>query len=460
MSFLSRARTFVSMPRLLVFVFIWAIPLLSSAQSIPNWELTRLNVADGLSDNNIFHIFKDSRGFLWISTQNGVNRWDGYEFRTYNYNPSDTNSLSGNWVNFTFEDRAGFLWFGTYGAGLCRFDPRSEKFDRYPKLDRPGGLSSDVITCALQDASGMLWLGTANAGLSRFDPSTGMFFAFQKSETLTDEAAKAAIPNTSFSGPPSAHITCLLEADEHRLWVGTAFGLSRFDKRSGRFEYFFNEPNKPRSLPYSFVIGLKRSAQGDVWVQMPNAWARFDTQQNDFQRENLFPGIPMEASISRFTTDGAGSVWEATENGVNHWHPRHNQFELGLGERYPAGVFGLKKIRTLLEHGGFLWIASEEGLIRCPIGGSNVERFLPQNFHALLTDGEVLWAASKTDGLFRVELPVGTVQHFPTAVNGRGPTSNNLIVIAKDAWGKIWLGGHRVFDRFDPQSGIFLKEFL
>ncbi|MFN0034721.1 MAG: two-component regulator propeller domain-containing protein [Saprospiraceae bacterium] len=477
---------------LALFLFL-AISLLAPAQQTPGWEFTRLGVAEGLSDNNIFHIFKDSRGFRWISTQNGVNRWDGYEFRTYNYNPSDTNSLSGNWVNFTLEDREGYLWFGTFGAGLCRFDPRTEKFDRYQKSDRPGGLNSDVITCAVQDATGILWLGTANGGLNRFDPAASIFSAFPKPASLSDDDANAATPTTHFSGPPSAHITCLLEENEHTLWVGTAFGLSRFDKHSGIFEYFLHDPANPRSLPHHFIIGLHRSAQGEAWVQMPNGWARFDAQRNDFQREKQIPGIPPEAAISRFSTDATGSVWEATDKGLRHWRPRHNPFEMDLGERYPAGVFGLKKIRTLLEHAGFLWIASEEGLFRCRVvtgsraftpsgtgvftplpapsravnGASpdglkavlppSVERFLPQNIHALLADGDLLWAASKSEGLFCIEMRTEAVQNYPTVLDGQGSTSNALLAMAQDAWGQIWLGGHGALNRFDPRSGIFSK---
>jgi ligand-binding sensor domain-containing protein/AraC-like DNA-binding protein len=445
--------------------------MLAPAQSSSGWELTRLSVAEGLSDNNIFHIFKDSRGFRWISTQNGVNRWDGYEFRTFNYNPSDTNSLSGNWVNFTFEDRSGLLWFGTYGAGLCSFDPRSEQFFRYPKSDHPGGLSSDVVTCAVQDTAGIIWFGTTNAGLSRFDPVSRTFSGYPKPPGLTDEAASSAPTSARFPGPPSAHITSLLLEDEHTLWVGTAWGLSRFDTRSGTFAYFLNAPDNSRSLPNSFVIGLHRSVDGKVWVQMPNGWARFDAQHNDFQRENLFPGIPMKASTSCFTTDDAGSVWEATDHGVNHWHLRQNQFELGFGERYPADVFKMKKIRTLIEHGGFLWLASEEGLFRCRIGeGKSVaqievlspfklQQFLPQSFHALLPDGDVLWAASKNAGLFRIEMLTEAVQHFPASEGDTGPSANILLAMTQDAWGNVWVGGHGVFDRFDPKRGVFLKNF-
>ncbi|MBC7775739.1 MAG: helix-turn-helix domain-containing protein [Phycisphaerae bacterium] len=437
-----------------------AIPLLIKAQPTQGWEHTLRGVTEGLSDNNIFHVFKDSRGFLWISTQNGVNRWDGYEFKTYNYNPSDTNSLSGNWVNFTLEDRSGFLWFGTYGAGLCRFDPRTEKFVRFPKSNQPNGLNSDVVTCAIQDAAGVLWLGTANGGLNRFDPATHIFSAFPKPANFNEEAAKTAAPTTRFSGPPSVHITCLLEENEHTIWLGTAFGLSRFDKRTGSFEYFFNDPQNPRSLPNNFVYDLHRSKEGEFWVQLPRAWARFDPQRSDFESGKPFLGIPSDASQGRFWEDATGSVWQCLDKGFRHWHPSHNPFQLDLGTRYPAGIFALKRIRTLLEHAGFLWIASEEGLFRCRIGESRVERFLPQGFHALLANGDMLWAASKTAGFFRIEIPTSTVYQYPLSPNGRGPTANNLIAIVQDAWGNIWLGGHGILNRFDPQSGIFSSDFF
>jgi len=440
---------------------LWAIPFLLFAQRVPGWEYTLKGVAEGLSDNNIFHIFKDSRGFVWISTQNGVNRWDGYEFNTYNYNPSDTNSLSGNWVNFSFEDRAGFLWFGTFGAGLCRFDPRRERFERFPKSERSGGLSSDVVTCAAQDAAGILWFGTANAGLVRFDPANQSFSSFPKAAKFSNEVSKAAFPTEQFSGPPSAHITSLLDDGEQGLWVGSAFGLSHFDKRSGMFEYFFHDPQNLRSLSDNFIISLHRSQAGDLWVRMPKAWVRFDAQHRDFQLEKQYPRIPREASQGHFWEASTGEHWQARDNGFQYWYPSKNPFELGLGERYPAEIFGLKKIRALLEHAGYLWVASEEGLFRSPLGGDVARpravphQVLPQSFHALLADGEALWAASKTNGLFRIEMPTGGIRHFPSAPDSLGPSSNSLFVMTQDAWGKIWLGGRNVFDRFDPKSGKF-----
>jgi hypothetical protein len=218
-------------PFCLLFLLL-ATPL--GAQAPATWEFTSLSVREGLSDNNIFHTHKDRRGFLWISTQNGVSRWDGYEFKTYNYNPSDTNSLSGNWVYFTLEDRDGFLWFGTSGAGLCRFDPRTERFDRFPKTPRPGASSNDVVTCGIQDASGTLWLGTTSDGLRRFLPAT---------RSTTDfPSQKDALGARQHAGPPSSHITCLLAENENTLWVGSAAGLGRFDKASSTFEYFLTPP--------------------------------------------------------------------------------------------------------------------------------------------------------------------------------------------------------------------------
>jgi ligand-binding sensor domain-containing protein/AraC-like DNA-binding protein len=153
--------------------------------------------------------------------------------------------------------------------------------------------------------------------------------------------------------------------------------------------------------------------------------------------------------------DENGSVWEATPQGLRHWQPRHNPFELGLNGRYPPEIFALKKIRNPLEHAGQLWVASEEGLFRAALNGTKVEKMLPQGFHALLADDPVLWAASKEQGLFRIEMATRATRHYPAAPAGRGPSSNTQFVMARDAWGRIWLGGHLVFDCFDPRSEIF-----
>ena len=106
------------------------LPAPLSARTIsPRFD--RLNLEDGLSQSQISDIYQDRHGFMWFATQDGLNRWDGHEFKIYYHEPFDSTTLSSSWVNNLTEDPQGFLWVSTEDGGLNRFDPVSEEFTSY-----------------------------------------------------------------------------------------------------------------------------------------------------------------------------------------------------------------------------------------------------------------------------------------------------------------------------------------
>ncbi|MEI6291109.1 MAG: two-component regulator propeller domain-containing protein, partial [Chloroflexota bacterium] len=138
-----------------------------------------LSLEEGLSQSVVNCILQDRLGFLWLGTQDGLNRYDGYNFKIYKPDPNDPNSISDGWINALYEDKNGFLWIGTAQGGLNKYDPLTGKFTRFqhnPKDD--ASLSIGEINAILEDNSGKLWVGT-DTGLNRFDPTDGTFTRFQ-----------------------------------------------------------------------------------------------------------------------------------------------------------------------------------------------------------------------------------------------------------------------------------------
>ena len=138
-----------------------------------------LSLEEGLSQSSVRSIIQDRQGFLWIGTEDGLNRFDGYHFKVYRPLPNDPNSLSDRWISDLLADRDGYLWIGTRQGGLNRFDPRTELFTHYQhNPDDPASVSSDNIRSIAQDAAGSLWVGTFD-GLDQLDPQTGQFRHFR-----------------------------------------------------------------------------------------------------------------------------------------------------------------------------------------------------------------------------------------------------------------------------------------
>src|SRR5688572_3744681 len=138
-----------------------------------NLRFEHLGVEDGLSNDHVTAILQDSKGYIWFGTTDGLNKYDGYSFTKYRFNPFDSNSLSQNFIYTIFEDRSGTIWVSTF-EGLCRFERSTEKFTRY-KPSPNAKFSDPNISAISEDADGMIWVGNHSGGLCRFDPQTGKF---------------------------------------------------------------------------------------------------------------------------------------------------------------------------------------------------------------------------------------------------------------------------------------------
>jgi ligand-binding sensor domain-containing protein len=183
----------------LVLLLLFLLPgLRLEAQSPPDappptpLRFERLSLEDGLSQNAVLAMRQDRRGWMWVGTQDGLNRYDGYTFTVFRYEPENPNSLSHNSILSILEDSAGMLWIGTWGGGLNRYDPRSGQFTRYRHNPAdPASLGSDVVAAIHEDRRGNLWLGTMGGGLDRLNRETGQFEHFQHNPA--DPASSAAM---------------------------------------------------------------------------------------------------------------------------------------------------------------------------------------------------------------------------------------------------------------------------
>jgi ligand-binding sensor domain-containing protein len=186
-------------------------------------------------------------GFLWVGTQGGLSRWDGYRFRTYLPDAKDLHSLPDVWVTAMHTDKAGQMWVATYEGGLARYDPLLDRFERVPI--GPGGLSHASVSALADDGDGGLYIGT-DGGLDQYTPDTGGMRHWQHN------------PQEAQSLPDN-HIYALLREKNGTLWIGTGKGLVR---RSPGQLHFERVPLPIQNQQQAIVRTISLASDGSIWL--------------------------------------------------------------------------------------------------------------------------------------------------------------------------------------------------
>jgi ligand-binding sensor domain-containing protein/signal transduction histidine kinase len=209
-----------------------------------------------LLSDNVFTIYADHNGHMWVGQQNGISRFDPATDRFISYRPVPNNPVSlGNWVWVIYQDRSGTLWLGTFGGTLARFDDRAKTFVTYPPDSRdPRKLSGAGITTIHEDRTGNLWVAGFD-GLYRYNRQTETFSRYTESHGL-----------------PSSTIRCILEDGVGRLWLSTQKGISRFDPQR---ETFRNYDASDGLQSDEFSDGCYQGTNGEMFFGGSNGFNAF-----------------------------------------------------------------------------------------------------------------------------------------------------------------------------------------
>ncbi len=218
-----------------------------------------LTIDDGLSQNAGLALLQDRQGYIWIGTQDGLNRYDGYHITQYKHDPENPNSLSQNSVIALLEDADGYLWVGTWGGGLNRLDPQTGHFTRYlPDPQNPASLSNPIVTDIFQDEQGSVLGGATLGGLDRFDPGTRCFYPFSPRPTEPCHLEQRC----HFGDCPGWGWEIV---GWHRRVQQPGAGLNLFDPATGkaqRFEASRRVPGSPQHCRHT----ARPNDDGSLWI--------------------------------------------------------------------------------------------------------------------------------------------------------------------------------------------------
>ena len=433
-------------------------------------EFTRLSIDQGLSNNTINSILQDRKGFLWIGTANGLNRYDGYRFTVFKADPARAGRLVYNVIQILFEDREGRLWIGTEN-GLSRFDHETEAFTNY--LNRPSdpaSLSHNSVYCISQDTSGFIWVGTYGGGLNTLDPATGRCRHYRTNPRDPKSLG-------------SDFIRSIRTDREGRVWIGTeGGGLNRFEHRTGTFIRYVHEPGNPGSLSNNTVMAIDEDALGRLWIGtwtggldcMDPSRGLFSHNRHDARN----PGSLASDIVTRLYRSFSGDLWIGTWNGgLDRLSLADQNAPATAGKKYrhhrtdygdPKSLSSNTIWSLAGDQSGVLWVGTSAGLNKNALRRKKFELFradgpngpqLPGNdIRALFEDhAGGIWIGMRGEGVSRLKPDDGSLRHHrndPRSSNTLG--NNNVLAFAEGPGGVIWFGtdGGGI-DRLDTRSGSF-----
>jgi len=478
----------------------------SLAAREPRVTFRHLSHEEGLSHPTVYGVAQDKAGFIWLTTEDGLNRFDGYRFRTFQHDPQNPQTMAENDTGPILVDDTGAIWIGTWGGGVDRLDPRTEQIRHYHQGggSAAGGLRDDRIQTLFRDRGGILWIGTFAGGLSRLDPATDRITTYLHSSDLhslsdnrvwsitqddhgslwvgtenglnrLDPASgrfdRIAMPRGIDDKPGHAIVRCLLFDRGFNLWIGTQGGLDRLDLRTQLVTRFRHRKDDSASISGDSITFLYRDQAGTLWVgTRERGLNRFDDATGRFNcyiHDPAFPGTLASDDVRSIFEDRSHVLWIATrDGGVDRLDLKPPKFTTYLSDSYDPSAMRAMRIESIHEdHAGGIWAGTTEGLDRLdPATGvfthfrndpSNPRSLPRRAVQAIVEEpGGDLWLGFWSGGVCRFSPARGEcVEQFgyePDAVHES--SSDSVRALLRSRSGALLIGSTRGLKRVDPST--------
>lgn len=374
-----------------ILLFCWGITWGQNIQGLPpDLKFRHYTPANGLSQRSVQAILQDSKGYLWLGTRDGLNKFDGNEFTVYRHNADDPKSLSNNNIYYLYEDSQGNIWVGTQN-GLNRYDTHKDNFVQYKQTENPHSITNNIV-----------W---------------GM-----------------------------------IQIDENLLWIATDNGISQINITTDEIKRIHKLGDRPNSLSDNKIRSFLKTPSGNIWICNTSYIDVYSPTEKTFRsidypkKENQHTHINNRPTLY---TDQNNTIWLGYEQGLAVYNPQTDRFiDFYLQEKKAIH----SPIRSICEdHSGNLWIGTYAGLyilnpthtnLKHIVHDPNVSTSLSQNsIYKIIRDSRGdMWLGTWADGLNYYSRDNDVFKHIPF-----GNTDNKLnyrVVssLAEDKNGNLWIG--------------------
>ena len=424
---------------------------------------TNYSVNEGLSQSVVNSMLQDSKGYIWIACQNGLNRFDGKSFEVINFNPLDSNSISNNWIYSLAEDSEGNIWVGNKG-GLNKYVVTEKKFKRFNyKAPYPYNITQytyDVICLR----NGDIAINTPPV-LTVYDPKINSFTHYQNKLPYDGSVKDVKIP--------------VIEDNKGDLWIASTQGLSVLSLRTGTFRYIQFRNLKGYIQTNANITALYQDKTGQVWAGTTSGLYKFNTGINLFEETRFVQPHDGSFSFSNITIrciieDKKGNLIIGTE-GMGLYVLTHNKDNSTIIQNYTTTNSEISHdiVQTLLiDKSENLWMGTLQGISKTDLKKRKFKLYRKSNtpnsvnllgnvIASLYKDDEgILWIGNWGQGLNKLDRTTNTVQHFSTQQSGNHKIINDFIhVIFEDADHNIWLGTRDGIIMYDKPANRFIPYY-
>jgi ligand-binding sensor domain-containing protein/serine phosphatase RsbU (regulator of sigma subunit) len=423
----------------------------------------RLSIEDGLSQSRVFAIDQDSKGFIWVATEDGLNRYDGYEFTIFTFDPKDSSSINNNVLLSLAADDSGNVWVGTSFGGLNKYDARTGKFIAYRhNPDIPNTVSSGRIDEIHRDKKGNLWLGATGSGIDYFDLQSG-----QITNLRHDPHNQNSLINDM--------VNFIYEDSHGSVWIGTDTGLDRYYPATGNFRHYTYDEKNKKGINTNQVLSVCEDRQGYIWFGTGGGGLnRFDPQTESFTHFLIDPNDLNSLSnvILAVKEDRTGTLWVGTPGaGLYRLETHLNKYQQFLS--HPTDISSLSQdVVTVIfeDKTGELWIGTDlNGINKIDRSASKFKSVsvIPGEYNSLSInqvrsfwedDDGILWLGTAGGGLDRFDRRNNSFKNYRHAAGNPNSISSDFVrSIYQDRKGTIWLGTADGLNRFDPRTAKFKR---
>ncbi|WP_333863927.1 two-component regulator propeller domain-containing protein [Sphingobacterium sp.] len=443
----------------------------------------RYSSKDGLSSNTIYSIYRDSYGFLWLGTEDGLNRFDGRQYNVYRYDANQENSLMANHISALCEDKKGRIWIGTNGGGLSYYDREADRIRSY-NLTPDGKWLSTAINAIDTDANGNIWVASygalyildVNNLQKKMDPTyrrivetfagkvtSCVFRDRQNNMWVSSENGifrlsadfktikRFEVLSEQEGYGNGIEVSSIVEDDKGRIWIGSMLGLKYLSPGDSQFNKFISKQGNG-ALSSPRIYTLCHNQKQDLWIGTDNGLDVLNT--NNFTVRTFKPDPSNVHSLSHKSirsifVDNSGIYWIGTfQGGLNKFDTNLSQFRLKSLD-FLEGMTGDPAIVTsfaafqnkifLGVDGGGVWKYDREtdGLSSVSLSAN-----LPRDLTVLTLERKLdqLWIGTYQQGVICYDLLNGNLKRYIVGNKEDNLNNNDIFCLKVDFKGNTWVG--------------------